>query len=221
MEYTYRIRKTLASSLTEKGCRKSAQEFVSVSWAPPANRNISNEEDSLLHVLHGTYYTAEEWRSCHQLEESSTASFTFMEQHPLPPAADSPPLCSSAPLRQQFFPQQLHFLFVAFCCGHWEKSKCVLHGWTLEIVEKITPHKATLCQLLLHLRSPWHCLVGVILLLCCREGSAFVTPASSAVCVKPSYQSQEEENAVCFFSEWKKKLRCILKSYLVLIKVPV
>lgn len=74
-----------------------------------------------------------------------------MEQHPLPPAADSPPLCSSAPLRQQYFPQQLRFLFVAFCCGHWEKSKCVLHGWTLEIVEKITPHKATLCQLLLHL----------------------------------------------------------------------
>lgn len=127
--------------------------------------------------------------------------------------APTPPSCrftSSAlfcSIKAAVFSQQLCFLCVAFCCGHWEKSKCVLQRWTLEIVEKITPHTATLCQLLPHpgRSSPWHCLVGLILLLCSREGSAFMTPASSAVCVRPSYQSQEEENSVCFSSEWKTK----------------
>ena len=54
--------------------------------------------------IHSMYYTAEDCRSRHQLGESSTASFTFMEQHPFPPAADSAPLCSSAPLSELFFP---------------------------------------------------------------------------------------------------------------------
>lgn len=158
MEQIHRVRKKLANNLLEKGCRKGTQDFLSVSWTPPANRNIPNEEDSLLRIVLGMYYTAGDCRSCHQLEESSTASFTFMEQHPHPMGADA----DSAPLlfcstKGVVFPRNLVFWVLLFAVGIGRRG-CPPRV-DLEIIGKITPYTATLCQLL-HLRSTQHVWLG-------------------------------------------------------------
>lgn len=132
--------------------------------------------------VYSTRYTAKDCRSRCQLGENSTASFTFMEQHPFPPAARSAPLYYSAPLSGMLFPAT----WFSGCCfllgGVGRRARCVLQEWTLEVVGKLALYTATLHHLPLPLRLTQH---AWALVLCCREGATFLTPTSSTVPVKP------------------------------------
>lgn len=104
---------------------------------------------------HSRHYTARDCRSRHQLGEISAASFTFMEHHQFPPAADSAPLCPSAPQSELFFPGNFVFWGLLLLWGLGGKQRCVFRKRTLEVSGEMPPCTATFCHLLLPLTPTW------------------------------------------------------------------